>query len=335
MDIPAIITVQAHKIHQWIYLAAIRTAALLQCASQRTVLYIQFSCSCKYRCKIIMGKWTGGLCLIENTPCKNTRMILITNDHLLHCLQMMFLQLLHMIATEKSSVTASCSSCQIIRKAAHQTNRRNFVNDQEAFLICHLIPLLRIRIMAGTETVGVNPFQALIISLGNRIVEAFAQHIAVFMLSKALQIYFFTTDPELIVLDLHGTDTDLGTVLIHRPHCGGKSIQIRIADFPQMGFLHFQCSFFSLCLCHDLALGVTQRNRNRSFPIGHNLIMNQCILTIQLVIHGIILDRFRVCLHQPYTSVNSTEIKEIKIWCIDLSSGSCGFNRSTWHTGLI
>jgi len=51
-----------------------------------------------------------------------------------------------------------------------------------------------------------------------------------------------------------------------------------------------------------------------------------------------------ITLHRPLkdgkelpweTEVMEHEIKEIKIWCIDLSSGSCGFNRSTWHTGLI
>ena len=144
----------------------------------------------------------------------------------------------------------------------HHADSGDFINNKEALFICHLIPLFCIRVVAGTETVGIRPFHTLKIPLCDGPVEATPQNIKVLVLAKAFQIDRFSVDEYLCSANLHCADADAFPVLVHRQavlfQCDDDGVKIGVSYLPEMCVLHAESTFRTVCFCHQLVFRIQQ-----------------------------------------------------------------------------
>ena len=251
---------------------------------------------------------------------------------------MIFQQLRNGGGLKEIGVLSSACCCKVMGRT-HHADSGDFINNKEALFICHLIPLFCIRVVAGTETVGIRPFHTLKIPLCDGPVEAAPQNIKVLVLAKAFQIDRLSVDEYLCSSNLHCADADAFPVLVHRQavlfQYDDDGVKIGVPHLPEMCVLHAESTFRTVCFCHQLVFRIQQLYRNLSCTFTENLVIHLCIRTVQRIAHLIVLNAFCREHDQIHTALDAGVVKEIEIRLNDLSAAGKDIVCSARQSALV
>ena len=215
-------------------------------------------------------------------------MVLVSGYHLLHCTQMIFQQFRDGVFCKKCRLLPS-RCLHEVHQTLKKSHSRNLINDQEAFTVRHLVNLVTVWIMGGTEGVSSDPFHTFKISLHNPNVKPAAHNITILVFSETFQINRRTIDQDVFSLYLHSADANLLTIFIqhflfvldaHR-----KGIEISVSHLPQMCIFNVEDSLFSLGNCHFSAVLIINRNLHRMLSCGNYAVRNLRVSAVYPVVH--------------------------------------------------
>ena len=263
----------------------------------------------------------------------------IPADHLLHGSPVIFQQQVNVRTVSEEAVGLPGACGGKIGEAAHQAHARNLVNNQEAFLIRHPVPFLRVGVMAGTEAVGADPLHAFIIAFCDGIAEPASKDLRILMLAEALQINGLPVQQNTGSLNGYRPDAQRRVIavhcfsVLHEPD--GQRIEIGVPYLPEMRIRYLKRSALPFPGGNRRAFPVRQFNQDPLVSLRLNLIGDCSLPGFQAAYGAVVPDPSNGNLHQPDAPVDTGIIEKVKIAL--RPSGTVRFfpDRAAWNTGLI
>ena len=249
-------------------------------------------------------------------------MVLVAVDHVGQRVLVVFQQLGRGVLLEPAHLLAvALVCCQEVHGALHEADGGDFVDDEEAFLISHLVQLLRIGVVAGAEAVGTDPLHQLVIALDGGQVEAAAADVCILVLAEAAQVDGLAVQQEVAVLDLEGADADLLGVLVDDGaavvDADDDVVQVGGVNVPELGVLDDQSTFLAGSLS-DLGGAVVQLHGHVVAAVGGDGVIDLGAVRSQAVLDGIVQNALGGQGHQLDGAMDAGIVVEVEVGGSDL-----------------
>ena len=244
-----------------------------------------------------------GVRFISHRPHDYARMILVPCNHLAQ-------HLLVVLSDVEGLVRVD-----LISRA--DSDRRRLIDHDDTLSVAQLIHLLRIRIVAGAERIGIQPVDQIDILDIQAHIESSSTESRILVFSKALKIERFSIDQKLRSLYRHRADAECLLVEI-LPVSDTRRIEVRLPRPrpPQSGIRDSDCSARSIRRCHLIAVRVQNTDAHLILTYAArrlNLIIYHSGIAVNIRHQRNVLNISRRRRIDADRTVDSRIIKEIKI----------------------
>ena len=321
-DVPAVVAVQADEVSELLALAVVGQAHHDDGVGAGALLGVELVCQIEQGLEVSFGALAGALGLVQDAPCDDRGVVLVAADHIGQRVLVVGQQLRGGLLLEPADLLAvALIGGEEVHGALHEADGGDFVDDQEALFISHLVQLLGVGVVAGAEAVGTDPLHQLVVALDGGEVEAAAADIGVLVLAEAAQIDGLAVQQEMAVLDLEGADADLLGVFIDHGtavvDADDDIVQVSSVDVPQLCVLDDEGAFLAGGLS-NLGGAVVQLDGDFVVAVGGDGVIDLSALGSQAVLHGVVEDTLGGQSHQLDRAVDAGVVVEVKVGGGDL-----------------